>query len=998
MTLTNVSTLAPFPAVSITGTAFRDFNSDGLITADGTITDIGVPNIAVTAYDAAGNVAGSAVTDANGDYIINPTSTGPYRIVFSDLPNGYEPTTHNTANGSSVQYVTSSGGATNVNLAINRPADYSQSGVRLAVPAFLSGDQSETTGVLYDFPYTNSGNAPTPRAIAQANEIGSTWGLAYQRMTKKLYASAVVRRHSGLGSQGLGGLYAVDYASGTPVVGTFVNLESAPFNINFGTLGSNAARGLPTSPTQPSQDATAFGAVGKQGIGDIDLTEDGNTLWVVNLNGVTSNVAGSLIELDVTGGAAPTSATSHPISGFSGLPSCTNGVLRPWALKFANDKGYLGVVCSAELAGGSRANLVGYVLSFDPSAPTAFSTELTIPLTYNKGRALVSTNFGKAPANTDQWYPWTDTYSDASFNIGNTGFVARPTPILADIEFDDDGAMILGFIDRVGLPIGFGNYRPTSTTGFIGTANSGDILRACLNGAGGYDLESNGTCGGINGSGVGNSEGPGGGEFYSGDLFNSSPDDHEEITLGGLAILAGSGEVVTSAYDPVNDYDVAGVLFLSNQNGARTDGYEVIPMGDNTNVGFFGKATAIGDVELLLDPAPIEIGNRVWDDLDGDGEQDAGEPGLDGLTITLVGADGANTTTSTDANGHYYFGNLTPYTAYTLTMAVPAGYELTAANQIALSGASAQSNHAISDTLDSDAALIGGAAAIYYSTGGPGQNNHGLDFGFTQPVTGQVDILNVSPPALTVDKQFNGSGAYRVGETISFTIRITNTGDITLTTLPLEDRYSSVFMTYQTANPLPSHATAGILTWADLLSGDADGLGVGEAMTVDVFFTTATDTTLLPASSCNPQGHAPNLASSMGATTGTVMVIEDSDDTDCASVQILNSTGSLLTAHSAQQTAEGVLVRWTTANESEIVGFHIWQLHGVEAQQRNTKMIVALLAGQASGASYEWLDAGAMLAPGDRYLLEIFTRDGTSERIIIGGKTGVEIFLPLTAR
>ena len=28
-----------------------------------------------------------------------------------------------------------------------------------------------------------------------------------------------------------------------------------------------------------------------------------------------------------------------------------------------------------------------------------------------------------------------------------------------------------------------------------------------------------------------------------------------------------------------------------------------------------GKGTGLGDIELLADPAPIEIGNRVWLDL-----------------------------------------------------------------------------------------------------------------------------------------------------------------------------------------------------------------------------------------------------------------------------------------------------------------------------------------------------------------------------------------------
>ena len=34
-------------------------------------------------------------------------------------------------------------------------------------------------------------------------------------------------------------------------------------------------------------------------------------------------------------------------------------------------------------------------------------------------------------------------------------------------------------------------------------------------------------------------------------------------------------------------------------------------------------------------PTPINIGNFVWDDLDQDGRQDAGEPGIAGVTVQL---------------------------------------------------------------------------------------------------------------------------------------------------------------------------------------------------------------------------------------------------------------------------------------------------------------------------------------------------------------------------
>ena len=63
---------------------------------------------------------------------------------------------------------------------------------------------------------------------------------------------------------------------------------------------------------------------------------------------------------------------------------------------------------------------------------------------------------------------------------------------------------------------------------------------------------------------------------------------------------------------------------------------------------------------------PASIGDFVWNDLDGDGVQDAGEPGLAGIDVHLCGANssmtidcssttGINLFTTTDANGDYLF-------------------------------------------------------------------------------------------------------------------------------------------------------------------------------------------------------------------------------------------------------------------------------------------------------------------------------------------------------
>jgi hypothetical protein len=54
-------------------------------------------------------------------------------------------------------------------------------------------------------------------------------------------------------------------------------------------------------------------------------------------------------------------------------------------------------------------------------------------------------------------------------------------------------------------------------------------------------------------------------------------------------------------------------------------------------------------------PTPINVGNFVWDDLDGDGRQDAGEPGLPGVTVQLWNSSKTQLLDSavTNASGNY---------------------------------------------------------------------------------------------------------------------------------------------------------------------------------------------------------------------------------------------------------------------------------------------------------------------------------------------------------
>ncbi|MFZ4058874.1 MAG: SdrD B-like domain-containing protein, partial [Ferruginibacter sp.] len=72
---------------------------------------------------------------------------------------------------------------------------------------------------------------------------------------------------------------------------------------------------------------------------------------------------------------------------------------------------------------------------------------------------------------------------------------------------------------------------------------------------------------------------------------------------------------------------------------------------------------------------PNRIGDFIWNDLNKNGVQDAGEPGIAGVTITLYNNLGiAIRTTITDNNGYYQFTDLAQGTSFTLGLTLPVGY------------------------------------------------------------------------------------------------------------------------------------------------------------------------------------------------------------------------------------------------------------------------------------------------------------------------------------
>lgn len=769
--LTRASKTVPamVPAGTITGKVFHDYNANGLRDTTTTINnngagttgvaiDAGVMGVQVTAYDTGGAAVGTAVTVADGSYSLAVSGNGPYRIEFTSIPVTFQPGPVGSGadgSGTTVQFV-SDPNAANVNLGLVCADQYCQNDPIIATSCFVFGDAvngpNANQPAIVGFAYDAVGASPNPLHIADTNQVGPTFGLAWQRSSGSLFASAFMKRHTGFGPGGTGAIYRIaNPLSATPTVSLFLDFNAL---LGAGTTGADPH----PAGTDFFHDSNSFDAVGKAALGGLRFSEDEQTLYTVNL------ATRELYKIPIGNPpTAPVSAAAITRVAVPATLACSSpNDVRPFGLGVNKGRVYVGTVCSAQ-SSQNASDLRAAVYEFDPATNTFNATPvLDFPLNYPRGKAFITNNI------SGQWRPWKNTFNpEPGIPCAQQGalcLVADPQPILSDIAFDGQ-AMLIGLRDRFGDQSGRANATdPNDPTLYFGVS-AGDILRAAPNGSGGWAIESNAVSGGPATGGAGNGQGPGGGEYYFEDNFTGL---HDEVGLGSQIQLPGFPDLIVTVFDPIDQVYEGGVRWFRNNSGTKTKSYRIY--GDSSST--FGKANGLGSLAALCNSALVELGNRVWFDQNSNGIQDAGEPGIANVAVQIYDNQGNHLgTTTTDSDGLYYFndsnvsGGLKPDTRYRLlldqTQAVIAGRILTSTQ--------AGANRAI----DSDG-VLSGFAVIDLTSPPAGTSDHTYDFGFTPALD------------LSITKTDNRTN-YAPGGAVTYAIVVTNNGPADVTNAIVTD-------------------------------------------------------------------------------------------------------------------------------------------------------------------------------------------------------------------
>lgn len=827
----------------ISGTVFLDYNLNGQLDSTSKIrnladtldismaVDNGIAGAQVKAecVTASGiSVFGPVTTDASGQFTLATTGAvagaGNCLLQLASLPTGYSVGSQGVSSGANVLTQFISPSTTAANFAVKETTSYCQNNPELATSRYAAGQQIANSPYggnsdvpnLLAFPY-NSGvagaqgakpagyNTPDETAqiqLALAKEVGSVFGLGWHPASKSLFSAAYMKPWTGFGPSGTGGIYRTDISDPAhPVTNLYADLNQIfpatpatagvdPYltgafsasNPGYAQIADGSVGGQPKGSyvasgdaTRDNQDGQIAAAIGKAAFGDLDVSADGQSLFTVNM--------------------ADRQLYVLPVQA-SALTAADASKIARYPIPFEADCVADGVSTFDKQAFGLGEYQEGlYIATRCDTSPMGWGDFRFVIYRFD----LQTKSFAAVP----------------SLNYKVSGDIyMNYYGVPSDIVFDQQGDMVLAFRN-----LGFETMTGSNTP-------YGAVRHACVQDAATHTwaMESNGSCGGVTTAGAGSGQGPNGGDFF----FQEWPSDQgagfHVASYGGAAHIPGFLESAHTVADPFPYYG-AGVSWVDlglgdpATAGQRKRAYELYngtggigAYADNRPIS--GKNAAIGDLEVLCDPASIEIGNRVWQDTNSNGIQDAGELPLAGVQVELFaqGVDVNNAiplaTALTDADGYYVFssdprgypttGNSAPndiaganggfdaadlqggrastsHRKFGITSLLPnKHYQVVIRNVDGVNKQAALAALMLTTTIqgtdqerDSDGGLVGVNAVSDVSTLEAGYHYHAVDFGFKSVATPTTD--------LSLTKAVDNPNPKR-GATVVYTLTVTNQG------------------------------------------------------------------------------------------------------------------------------------------------------------------------------------------------------------------------------
>ncbi|MEQ0562305.1 SdrD B-like domain-containing protein [Amycolatopsis sp. NEAU-NG30] len=695
---------------ALTVRVVRDLNGNGNYEP---ALETGVAGIPVKVTDPAGATA-AGTTGADGTVKVATTGLagGKYRVEAS-IPASMpylKPAPAGGSLSSLTDFVDVSGGkAAALTMGVWNPADYCQDNPDLVTACQRNGIApgiDPAARSLITFPFTARGTTTKPAQLATQGDTGTVYGIAYRKQDKRVFSSAFAKRATAYGPGGTGGIYVTNTA--TKATSLFTKVP------NTGTTAH---------AMQTDFDLPFVNVVGKESLGAMRISEDGSTLFVVNL------ADRKLYTYDATAATATAPKASYPIPD-PGCPAA--GDWRPGGLGVHDGVVFVGGVCSGEST-QKLSDMRVVVRAFDAAAGTFGAVLVDHPLDFKRGDTLWQ------GSDTNFWNPWQSKYQPPAPRAGH--LLAHAEPLLTDIRAEAGGDLVLGFRDRFGDQGGHDMPPSSASADKFDTVSGGDLNRVCRQANGSYVWEGSAGCPSNN-----TADANGGGEptdvaeYYPGEYFSDTTHGkpHNETAQGGIAVVYPAARMPATIMDPTA-INTGGIGWFDRAKGTmmNADYSNSYLINDSSTEGW-AKANGLADLEALCDNAPVQLGNRVWFDTNGNGVQDPAEPAVAGAKVLLLPCNGtgaALATKTTGANGEYYFGaadGLKAGTCYTVK------FDYSGVNTATLPGAPPLSSikwtvpkAGGNPTLDSDPDPATGTVKV--TMGPAGSVDHTVDAGLVAP-------------------------------------------------------------------------------------------------------------------------------------------------------------------------------------------------------------------------------------------------------------------------